>query len=208
MLDDSKRSPFHSADETRPGGPFDFALEMSCVAARCGDACPLHSPATVIARRAQDARMTSLSPERFRLVGSLTTTLRPTELPIFGNPQGGTPFMECARTAGIDLPLEVLVWEDEAGQVWLGYNDPQFLARRHGIADGPAVPALTKAMAGTSGHVRRRVRLYGPSVRPHPGQRCGRNVSLAAVSQGFATCQTLLKPSPVLSPGFPSLTQV
>jgi uncharacterized protein (DUF302 family) len=80
-------------------------------------------------------------------------TLRSTELLIFGNPQGGTPFMECAQTVGIDLPLKVLVWEDEAGQVWLGYNDPQFLARRHGIAACLAVQALTKALAGMSNEV-------------------------------------------------------
>jgi uncharacterized protein (DUF302 family) len=57
--------------------------------------------------------------------------LRPTELLIFGNPKGGTPFMECAQTAGIDLPLKALAWKDATGQVWLGYNDPAFLARRH-----------------------------------------------------------------------------
>lgn len=54
--------------------------------------------------------------------------LRPTEVLIFGNPQGGTPLMECAQTAGIDLPLKALVWEDAQGQVWIGYNDPAYLA--------------------------------------------------------------------------------
>jgi uncharacterized protein (DUF302 family) len=62
-------------------------------------------------------------------------TLRPTELLIFGNPQGGTPLMECAQTAGIDLPLKALAWEDAAGQVWLAYNDPQYLVTRHGAKD-------------------------------------------------------------------------
>ena len=75
-------------------------------------------------------------------------TLRPTEVLIFGNPQGGTPFMECAQTVGIDLPLKVLVWEDAQGQVWLGYNDPAFLARRHGAPDCPAAANLSKALAG------------------------------------------------------------
>ena len=75
-------------------------------------------------------------------------TLRPTELLIFGNPQGGTPFMECAQTVGIDLPLKALVWEDATGQVWLGYNDPAFLAARHGVAQCPVVAKLQKAMAG------------------------------------------------------------
>lgn len=75
-------------------------------------------------------------------------TLRPTQVIIFGNPQGGTPFMECAQTVGIDLPLKVLVWEDAAAQVWLGYNDPAWLARRHGDEKCPAVENLRKALAG------------------------------------------------------------
>jgi uncharacterized protein (DUF302 family) len=76
-------------------------------------------------------------------------SLRPTELLVFGNPQGGTPLMECAQSAGIDLPLKALAWQDEAGQVWLGYNDPQYLAGRHGAGDcGPVVQNLRKALAG------------------------------------------------------------
>ncbi len=75
-------------------------------------------------------------------------TLRPSELLIFGNPQGGTPFMECAQTVGIDLPLKALVWEDASGQVWLGYNDPAFLAARHGVTQCPVVAKLQKATAG------------------------------------------------------------
>ena len=47
-------------------------------------------------------------------------TLRATEVLVFGNPQGGTPFMECAQSVGIDLPLKALVWQDEASQVWVG----------------------------------------------------------------------------------------
>ena len=75
-------------------------------------------------------------------------SLRPTDLLIFGNPQGGTPFMECAQSVGIDLPLKALVWEDASAQVWLGYNDPAFLAQRHGVAQCPVVDTLRKALAG------------------------------------------------------------
>ena len=75
-------------------------------------------------------------------------TLRPTEVLVFGNPVGGTPLMECAQSAGIDLPLKGLVWEDAAGQVWLGYNDPAFLAQRHGAASCPVVENLRKALGG------------------------------------------------------------
>jgi uncharacterized protein (DUF302 family) len=74
--------------------------------------------------------------------------LRPTEVLIFGNPQGGTPFMECSQTVGIDLPLKMLAWEDEAGQVWLGYNDPTYLAGRHGVPQCGAAENLKQALAG------------------------------------------------------------
>jgi uncharacterized protein (DUF302 family) len=75
-------------------------------------------------------------------------TLRATEVLIFGNPQGGTPLMECAQSAGIDLPLKALVWEDASAQVWIGYNDPAYLAQRHGAAQCAVVPNLQKALSG------------------------------------------------------------
>lgn len=75
-------------------------------------------------------------------------TLRPTELLIFGNPQGGTPFIECAQTVAIDLPLKALVWEDASAQVWLGYNDTDYLARRHDTPACAAAGILAKAVAG------------------------------------------------------------
>ncbi len=59
-------------------------------------------------------------------------TLRPTDLLIFGNAKAGTPLMQSAQTIGIDLPLKALVWQDEAGATWLSYNDPVYLAGRHG----------------------------------------------------------------------------
>jgi uncharacterized protein (DUF302 family) len=75
--------------------------------------------------------------------------LRPTEVLIFGNPQGGTPLMQCAQTAGIDLPLKALVCQDEAGKVWLGYNDPVYVGRRHRIGTcGQVVENMSKALAG------------------------------------------------------------
>jgi uncharacterized protein (DUF302 family) len=78
---------------------------------------------------------------------SIGKTLRPTELLIFGNPQGGTPFMECAQSVGIDLPLKVLAWEDANGQTWLGYNDPAYLAKRHQTAQCPAAANIGKALS-------------------------------------------------------------
>ena len=61
--------------------------------------------------------------------------LRPTELLIFGNPKLGSHMFTSNQTAGIDLPLKALAWEDEKGQVWLTYNDPAYIAKRHGIGD-------------------------------------------------------------------------
>ena len=73
-------------------------------------------------------------------------TLRPTEVLVFGNPTGGTPFMECEQSVGIDLPLKALVWEDATAQVWIGYNDPAYLAQRHGVASCPVVENLRKLL--------------------------------------------------------------
>jgi uncharacterized protein (DUF302 family) len=73
-------------------------------------------------------------------------SLRPTNLVIFGNPKGGTMLMQDQQRAGIDLPLKALVWEDADGKVWLSYNDPLWIARRHDIGAAPAVQAMTAAM--------------------------------------------------------------
>jgi len=72
--------------------------------------------------------------------------LRPTDLLIFGNAKGGTPLMQQTQTVGIDLPLKALVWQDEQGATWLSYNDPAYLAQRHGA--GEPVNAAVTAMTG------------------------------------------------------------
>src|SRR5262249_53228255 len=69
-------------------------------------------------------------------------TLRPTELIIFGNARGGTLLMQSMQTVGIDLPLKALVWEDASGATWLSYNEPNWIAERHGITNKDSV--LTK----------------------------------------------------------------
>jgi uncharacterized protein (DUF302 family) len=72
--------------------------------------------------------------------------LRPTDLLIFGGPKGGTPLMQSVQTVGIDLPLKALVWQDEAGTTWLSYNDPAYLAHRHGLDESTSAPV--NAMSG------------------------------------------------------------
>jgi uncharacterized protein (DUF302 family) len=72
-------------------------------------------------------------------------SLRPTDLLIFGNAKGGTPLMQAIQSIGIDLPLKALVWQDASGTTWLSYNDPVWLAQRHGLDDG--AKATVNAMA-------------------------------------------------------------
>lgn len=72
--------------------------------------------------------------------------LRPTTLVLFGHPKGGTPLMQVQQTAGLDLPLKMLVWEDESGQVWVTCNEPRWIAERHGAdPDGAPVAPLEGA---------------------------------------------------------------
>jgi uncharacterized protein (DUF302 family) len=66
--------------------------------------------------------------------------LRPTHLVIFGNPRGGTPLMVCDQKVGLDLPLKVLIWQDEAGAVQVTANSPAYLGERHKIAACAAQP--------------------------------------------------------------------
>ncbi len=70
--------------------------------------------------------------------------LRPTDLVIFGSPTAGTPLMAAAQTIGIDLPLKMLVWQDVEGRVFVAYNDPLWLVRRHGLPHG--VDAIAEKM--------------------------------------------------------------
>jgi uncharacterized protein (DUF302 family) len=76
-------------------------------------------------------------------------SLRPTVLLIFGNAKAGTPLMQQDQTIGIDLPLKALVWQDPAGQTFLSYNEPRWLAQRHGLDAGLQGPidAMTAGLA-------------------------------------------------------------
>jgi uncharacterized protein (DUF302 family) len=59
--------------------------------------------------------------------------MRPTKLLIFGNPKGGTPLMLAAPSIAIDLPVKILIWQDDQEKVWVSYNTPEYLAERHGL---------------------------------------------------------------------------
>ena len=69
-----------------------------------------------------------------RLVG---LEMRPTEVLIFGDPKTGTPLMNKYPLLAIDLPLKILCWEDENGQVRLAYNNPLYLQKRFSMEEAP-----------------------------------------------------------------------
>jgi uncharacterized protein (DUF302 family) len=74
--------------------------------------------------------------------------LKPNLLVIFGAPRVGTPLMQTDQSVGIDLPLKALIWQDAAGKTWISYNEPQWIARRHGLGDGakPTVGKMHEAL--------------------------------------------------------------
>jgi uncharacterized protein (DUF302 family) len=76
--------------------------------------------------------------------------LLPTDLLLFGNPKGGTPLMQAQQTMGIDLPLKALVWQDKDGHTLLGYNDPAWLAKRHGVDNEKVVAAMREMLAAVA----------------------------------------------------------
>ncbi len=78
---------------------------------------------------------------------SIDMELRPTQLLIFGNPKMGTPVMQAGQTAGLDLPLRVLVHEAADGTVQITYHDPARLVADHGVpSDAPVLSAMTGAL--------------------------------------------------------------
>ncbi|MDN2664236.1 DUF302 domain-containing protein [Psychromonas sp. 14N.309.X.WAT.B.A12] len=86
---------------------------------------------------------------------SVNLELRETEVLIFGNPKVGTPLMQCEQQVAIDLPQKVLIAKDADGNVWLSYNDPEYIKQRHQVTGCDAVfskvanvlSALTNAAA-------------------------------------------------------------
>jgi uncharacterized protein (DUF302 family) len=57
--------------------------------------------------------------------------MRATKLLIFSSPKAGTPLMLATPSVALDLPLKLLVWEDDQGDVWISYNSPEYLHERH-----------------------------------------------------------------------------
>ena len=78
---------------------------------------------------------------------SVDMELRPTQVLFFGNPKLGTPLMQSEQIAGLELPMRVLAWEDEAGDAWLGYNSPQAIVDRLNLQNvSDAADKMTHAL--------------------------------------------------------------
>jgi uncharacterized protein (DUF302 family) len=71
--------------------------------------------------------------------------LRDTKLIIFGSPAAGTPVMVASPLSAIDLPVKILVWQDDSGTVWMSHIDPAWLATRHGLTPGQTAPLAAPA---------------------------------------------------------------
>ena len=81
--------------------------------------------------------------------GKVGIELRETELIIFGNPKVGSPLMKCQQSVAIDLPQKALIWEDDKAKVWISYNDPRYLEKRHNISGcEEVITKIEKALAG------------------------------------------------------------
>ncbi len=75
--------------------------------------------------------------------------LRETQLIIFGNPKVGSPLMQCQQSVAIDLPQKAIIWEDDKSKVWISYNDPRYLGKRHNIIGcDEVITKVEKALSG------------------------------------------------------------
>jgi uncharacterized protein (DUF302 family) len=82
--------------------------------------------------------------------GRAGLTLGPMQMLIFGNPRAGTPLLVESPRSGLDLPLKALAWQDAKGKVWISFNDPEYIVRRHGLGD-----ELGRNIAGAAAIVRK-----------------------------------------------------
>ena len=75
--------------------------------------------------------------------------LRETQLIIFGNPKVGSPLLQCQQSVAIDLPQKMIIWKDDQSRVWVSYNDPRYLEKRHLITGCEDVLVkIEKALSG------------------------------------------------------------
>jgi uncharacterized protein (DUF302 family) len=115
----------------------------------------LHDPAVTLARL--EAAVTRHGMTIFARIDhgaaadKVGLELPPTVVVVFGNPRAGTPSMRKTPTLAIDLPLRMLIWQDDKGATSLAYNDPDWLFRRHGITDDGSVDVMIDVLASIAG---------------------------------------------------------
>jgi uncharacterized protein (DUF302 family) len=81
--------------------------------------------------------------------GKVGVEVRDTELIIFGNPKVGSPLMKCQQSVALDLPQKALIWKDAKDNVYISYNDPRYLQKRHNVTGCDEVlTKIEKALAG------------------------------------------------------------
>jgi uncharacterized protein (DUF302 family) len=89
-----------------------------------------------------------------KLAADAGIATRPSTLLVFGNPALGTQFITANPQAGIDWPVRLLVYEDQAGQVWAEYTDFAYIAERHAIASrDPQFKMASEVIASIAGSV-------------------------------------------------------
>lgn len=84
---------------------------------------------------------------------SVDLELEPTRLVIFGNPAGGTRLMHCKRSVALDLPMKMLIWEED-GTVRVAYNSTEYLVGRHDLGDcaAPVQEKMSQVLDGLARH--------------------------------------------------------
>ncbi|HEX6120153.1 MAG TPA: DUF302 domain-containing protein [Dongiaceae bacterium] len=81
---------------------------------------------------------------------------QPSTLLVFGNPALGTQFITANPQAGIDWPVRLLVYQDQAGQVWAEYTDFAYIAERHAITSrDPQFKMASEVVASITSRVQR-----------------------------------------------------
>lgn len=136
------------AAQTAPTATGHGALPAGLARASGGDSVEAVHASVVEALEANDAVEIVAQVDHAASAAGVGRELPPTRLVLFGNPTLGTPLMQASPRAGIDLPQRLLVWEDDAGDVHLAYNQPDHLASRHGLPELPELDRIAEALAG------------------------------------------------------------
>jgi uncharacterized protein (DUF302 family) len=82
--------------------------------------------------------------------GRAALEMRPMQMLVFGNPKAGTPLLVESPRSGLDLPLKALAWQDASGKIWISFNDPEYIVRRHGLTGD-----LAKNIAGAGALIKK-----------------------------------------------------